>query len=50
VEIGEFVPGGYQLEAVHIDGRSVTRTGTDPYTLLKEFKAEIAANPEDPDA
>jgi hypothetical protein len=35
IRIDEFVPGGYQLDAMHIDGRSFIRTGTDHDLLLK---------------
>jgi hypothetical protein len=43
VQIEEFAPGGYQLDAVHLDGRSIIRTGTDPDFMLKGFKADVVA-------
>lgn len=40
--IQEFMPGGYQLDAVHADGRSLAFTGIDPGAMLKQCIADIA--------
>jgi hypothetical protein len=44
--IEEFSPGGYRLDAVHFDGRSVSRQGSNPDALLNECRADIGAMPE----
>lgn len=45
-QVDEFSPGGYRIDAVHIDGRSISRQGSDRDALLVECRADIAAMPE----
>jgi hypothetical protein len=49
-QTAEISAGAYRVEGRHIDGRSVSRTGIDPCTLLKECKAEASSLPEKRDA
>jgi hypothetical protein len=34
--IEEFSPGGYRVDGLHFDGRSVSRQGSDPDAVLAE--------------
>ena len=34
--ITEFSPGGYRVDGLHSDGRSVSRQGSDPEAVLAE--------------